>query len=180
MTPFCSGLPVDSIPTVEMSPETKAPLTAWMQSWLGMIDWLQMCTRPDLATIFSLLSTYMHCPSPGHIDAVKYKGRHIHSSMDLGLYFTRSPNSSLESYIHFPLSDSTPCHTTDTLGTLHSLCDANWGPQGASQPLPPILVQCPSMNPNQSAGIFSSWGVVPSFGKLTRRIILAAACVENN
>jgi hypothetical protein len=68
MMPFQSGLPVDSIP-VE---------AARMHSWLGMMNWLQMCTHPDLATIFSLLSTYMHCPSPGHIHAVRYVGQYIH------------------------------------------------------------------------------------------------------
>jgi hypothetical protein len=70
MTPFHSGFPVDMIPTIDMSPESRAPFTAKMQSWLGMINWLQMCTRPDLATVFSLLSSHMYCPSPGHINAV--------------------------------------------------------------------------------------------------------------
>jgi hypothetical protein len=51
MTPFQSGLPINTIPKVDMSPAERAPLIAKMQSWLGMINWLQMCTRPDLATI---------------------------------------------------------------------------------------------------------------------------------
>lgn len=59
MTPFRSGLPVDTIPHVDMSPESRAPQTAKMQSWMGMINWLQMCTRPVLATIFSFLSSYI-------------------------------------------------------------------------------------------------------------------------
>jgi hypothetical protein len=81
MTPFCSGPPVDSIPEVDLSPEARAPLISKMQSWLGMIYWHQMCTYPDLATIFSLLSAFMHCPSLVHIDAVKYVGRYILSTM---------------------------------------------------------------------------------------------------
>jgi hypothetical protein len=97
MTPFRSGLPVDAIPTIDMSPEARAPLVAKMQSWLGMINWLQMCTRPDLATIFTLLASLMYSPSPGHLDAVKHLGRYIFSNMELGLQFTSSPNSSLES-----------------------------------------------------------------------------------
>jgi hypothetical protein len=52
MTPFRSGLPIDAIPKVDMSPEERAPLIAKMQSWLGMINWLQMCTHPVLATIY--------------------------------------------------------------------------------------------------------------------------------
>jgi hypothetical protein len=135
MTPFRSGLPIDTIPSVEMSPDDRAPLIAKMQSWLGMINWLQMCTRPDLATTFSLLASYMHCPSPGHIDAVKHVGKYILSTMDLGLHFSSQPNSTLESYIHFPLSDGDPL-SPSTTPTLNSFCDANWGPQDASQPSP--------------------------------------------
>jgi hypothetical protein len=135
MTPFRSGLPVDTIPSTDMLPEDRAPLTAKMQSWLGMINWLQMCTHPDLATIFSLLSTYMHKPSPGHIEAVKRVGKYILPTMDLGLQFSSRPNSSLESYIHFPLSDDDP-NNSSLPPTLNSFCDANWGPQDASKPSP--------------------------------------------
>ncbi len=87
MTPYGSGFLIETIPHIEMSPEDHAPLVAKMQSWLGMINWLQMCTHPDLATVFSLLVSNMHNLSPGHIEAVKYVGRYILSTMDLGLQF---------------------------------------------------------------------------------------------
>lgn len=135
MTPFRSGLPIDTIPSIDMSAEERAPLTAKMQSWLGMINWLQMCTRPDLATIFSLLATHMHKPSPGHIEAVKHLGKYILSTMDLGLQFSSKPNSTLESFIHFPLSDNDPT-TPNLTPSLNSFCDSNWGPQDASKPTP--------------------------------------------
>lgn len=67
-----------------MTMEDRVPLNAKMQSWLRMINWLQMITHLDLATIFSLLSTHMHKPSPGHLDAVKHIGKYILSSMELG------------------------------------------------------------------------------------------------
>lgn len=35
VTPFRSGLPVDTISSIDMSPEDRAPLTVKMQSWLG-------------------------------------------------------------------------------------------------------------------------------------------------
>jgi hypothetical protein len=72
MTPFSSSLPVDAILHVDMSPAERPPLIAKMQSWMGMLNWLQQCTRPDLATIFSFLATHMHCPSHGHLEAAKY------------------------------------------------------------------------------------------------------------
>jgi len=101
MTPFHSGLPVDAIPHVDMLPEGCAPLILKMQCWIGMLNWLQPCTHPDLATILSLSGTHMHCPSPGHIEAAKYVGRYILSTMDLGLGFSTKTTSSLESIFPF-------------------------------------------------------------------------------
>jgi hypothetical protein len=75
----------------------------------------------------------MHSPSPGHIEVVKHLGRYIFSTMELGLQFTSLPNSSLESYIHFPLSNDGSCSSDNNLTTF---CDANWGPQDASRPSP--------------------------------------------
>ncbi len=38
MTPFCSDLPIDTIPYSEMPPEHPKLLTAKMQAWLAMIN----------------------------------------------------------------------------------------------------------------------------------------------
>jgi hypothetical protein len=132
MTQFCSGIPVDTIPHFDTSPEEHALLIAKKQSWMKMLNWLQQCTCPDLATIFSLLATCLHCPSPGHLDVVKYVGRYILSTMDLGLLFTTTSKTSLEGVIHFPL----PTDTYDnTIGCpLTTFCDASWGPQDTSHP----------------------------------------------
>jgi hypothetical protein len=128
MTPFCSGFPIDAIPHIDMSPADHAPLIKQMQSWMGMINWLQQCTRPDIATTFSLLASYMHCPSPGHLDATRYLGRYILSTMDLGLHFSCDNKATLESYIHFPIDAPTESSSVH----LQTFCDANWGPQDAS------------------------------------------------
>jgi hypothetical protein len=134
MMSFRSGLPVDTIPHIDMSPEDHASLIAKMQSWMGMLNWLQRCTHPDLATIFSLLASYMHCPSHGHLEAVKHVGRYILSTMDLGLLFTTQVNATLESFMQFPLSDGlSPATLCPSLTTF---CNANWGPQDASHPSP--------------------------------------------
>jgi len=143
MTPFRSGLPVDAIPHVDMSTEDHTPLSAKIHSWMGMLNWLQQCTNPDLAMIFSLLTSYMHCPSPGHLQAVKHVGKYILSTMDLGLLFTSKANAVLESFIHFPLPDTHPVSSSSC--PLTTFCDANWGPQDASHPSPantrPVTIQ---------------------------------------
>jgi len=133
MTPFCSGFPIDAIPHVEMSVEDHPPLIAKMQSWLGMLNWLQQCTRPDISTIFSLLASHMHCPSPGHIEAFRYVGRYLLSTLDLGLVFSTQAQASSESYIYFPLPITSSSSDVPSIATF---CDANWGPQDASHPSP--------------------------------------------
>jgi hypothetical protein len=152
-----------------MSSEDQAKLTAKMQSWLGIINWLQMFTRPDLATIFSLLSTYMHNPSPGYLDAVKHVGKYILSTMDLGLQFSSKTNSTLESYIHFPLSDDDPTapSSTPSLNTFFMLI-------GVHKMHPnlhlPILEMSPSKNLAPFVVTFSLWGVVLFYGKHTKKL----------
>jgi hypothetical protein len=176
MTPFRSGFPIDTIPHVDMSPEARAPLIAKMQSWLGMISWLQMCTCHDLATMFMLLSTHMHKPSPGHLEAVKYLGRYIHSTMELGLHFTSTPTPSLEFFVHFPLDPgSTSTSTTTSSPSLHTFCDANWAPQDASRPSPTNMRQVSIEETNLSVVTYFSWGVALSFGKHTKNPVSAVA-----
>jgi hypothetical protein len=73
----------------------------------------------------------MHCPSPGHLEVAKYVGHYILSTLDLGLLFSTRATSNLETFIHFPLPDTSNL-STDFL--LTSFCDTNWGPQDASHP----------------------------------------------
>ena len=134
MTPFRSGLPVDTIPHVDMTVEARAVLIGKMQCWLGMINWLTMGTRPDLGTIFSLLASNTNNPSPGHLDAVKHLGRYIKSTADLGLLFSSRRNVPLESFVHFPVNETDDLPDGGTAPTLLGFCDANWGPQDASLP----------------------------------------------
>jgi hypothetical protein len=99
-------------------------------------------THPDLATIYSRLATCMHPPSPGHLEALKYVGKYILSTIDLGLMFTKTYIVTLKSYIHFPLGAEPPSHLAPTLATF---CDATWGLQDASHPshtnIHPITIQ---------------------------------------
>jgi hypothetical protein len=177
MTPFRSGFPIDTIPSIEMSPEDRAPLIAKMQSWLGMLNWLQMCTRPDLATIFSLLVSYMHCPSPGHIDAVKHVGKYILSIMEMGLHFSSKPNSTLESYIHFSLSDDDSL-SLSTSPSLNSFSMQTGVLRMHPNPLPLTYDLSQLRKHDLSAVTFCSWGDVLFFGKLIRRLRLVGAPVK--
>ncbi len=167
MTPFRSGLPVDTIPAVDMTPEAWAPLTAKMQSWLGMINWLQMCTRPDLATIFSLLSSYMHCPSPGHLEAVKHVGKYILSNMDLGLHFSPQPN--LKMMILQLLVTHRPLIVFAMLIGVHRM---------HQNLLLLTLERYPLRKHVLYAATFSLWGDVRFYGKLIKNLASAEVPVK--
>jgi hypothetical protein len=127
-----------------------------------------MCTRPDLATIYSLLSSFMRCPSPGHLVTIKHAGKYILSTMNVGLQVTSKPNSTLESYIHFPLLDDDPI-LPPSIPTLNSFFDANWGPQDASRPSHTNLQNVSIENHVPYVVICSLWRDVLSFGKLTKK-----------
>jgi hypothetical protein len=125
---------------------------------MALHDKLVTNTRPDLATIFSLLSSYMHHPSPGHLEAVKHVGKYILSTMDLGLHFMSKPNSSLESYVHFPLSDDDPL-SPSVSPNFNSFCDANWGPQDASKPSATDIHEVSIKESRSICGHICLWGL---------------------
>jgi hypothetical protein len=110
---------------------------------------------------FSLHSSYMHCPSPGHLETFKHVGRYILSTIDLGLQFTSKPYSSLESFIHSPLSDDDP---TDPSKSQFStcFCDANWGPQDASKQPTTNIREVSFLESRSICGHISIKGVVLS------------------
>jgi hypothetical protein len=180
MTPFRSGFPVDTIPTVDMSDADRAPLIAKMQSWLGMINWLTQGTRPDLATIFSLLASHTKMPSPGHLDAVKHVGRYLKSTADLGLLFTSRRNQALESYIYFPLNESVPLPNGSTAPELTGFCDANWGPQDASLPSSSTPSRQVSINETRSiCGHILFMGGSPIFWKTHKESRISRSSCES-
>jgi len=120
-TPYRSGYPVDSVPFVEMSSSDRDKLRLKFQSLVGSLNWLAHTTRPDLSTIVSLLAQHQSLPSPGHYESALYVVKYLATTKTLGIYFTSSRDSILQSYLHFPLPQS-----------LVSMSDANWGPQDAS------------------------------------------------
>jgi len=120
-TPYQSHLPVDSIPFQDMSASDRDHLHLKFQSLVGSLNWLAHTTRPDLSTIVSLLAQHQCNPSPGHYNAALYVAKYLATTRNLGIYFTSERSSTLQSFLHFPLSQP-----------LLSMADANWGPQDAS------------------------------------------------
>ena len=109
-----------------------------------------MGTRPDLATIFSLIASHTNNPSPGHLDAIKHLGRYIKSTADLGLLFSSRRNVPLESYVHFPVNTQDDLPLGGTVPSLIGFCDANWGPQDDSLPSSSTTPRQISLNETRS------------------------------
>ena len=101
MTPFRSGLPIDAIPEIDMSVNDSAPLLSQYRTWVGMLQWMVLSTRPDMAPIVSLLASYQSKPSPGHLDAAKHVGRYLKATATYGLTFSSNRNKQVEAYVHF-------------------------------------------------------------------------------
>jgi hypothetical protein len=124
-TPYRSGCPVDTIPCKTISPHEQAKLTHKMQVLLGSLTWLSISTRPDIATITNLLAQYTTKATQSHLNQVKRVIKYLKSTKSLGISFHSDNNCKLQSYVKFPIPDG-----------ITSLCDANWGPQDQSRPLP--------------------------------------------
>jgi len=78
------------------------------QSIVGSLNWLAHTTRPNILIVFfSSTSNVAH---------------YLSTTKNLGIYFTRTKLSTMESFLHFPIPPN-----------LLSMSDANWGVQDASQ-----------------------------------------------
>lgn len=72
MTPYRSGLPIDSIPKQQstISDTGNEKLHSKFRSFMGMLNWLSISTRPDLTTVHSLLASATESPTRAHLDAL--------------------------------------------------------------------------------------------------------------
>jgi hypothetical protein len=69
MTPYRSGLPIDSIqPSTPDDPDLARRRKVY-QSIVGSINWLANNTRPDFAPVLTFLASYMQLPSHQHYKA---------------------------------------------------------------------------------------------------------------
>ncbi len=127
LTPYRSDCCIDSIPHESMTATARNALRLQYQSLVGSLNWLAHTTRPDIATVVSLLAQHQSEPSPGHLDSALYVVNYLASTKTLGIYFTSHRQSKLESFLHFPISSP-----------VISMADANWGPRDASIPSSPL------------------------------------------
>jgi hypothetical protein len=85
ITPYHSGMVIDSIPHQEMSSEDLDKLCLNYQSIVGSLNWLAHTTHPDLSTVVSLLAQHQNNPSYGHLDAAHYVAKYLCNTKTLGI-----------------------------------------------------------------------------------------------
>jgi hypothetical protein len=112
---------IDTIPTTTLSPAECDHLHLQYQSLVGSLNWLGHTTRPDIATVVSLLAQHQSNPSLGHMEAAHYVVQYLSHTKSLGIYLSSSRRVNLETFLHFPIAPK-----------VSAMSDANWGPQDAT------------------------------------------------
>jgi hypothetical protein len=84
-TPYRLGYPIDSVIHTPMNPHDRDVLRLTYQSLVGSLNWLVHTTRPDLATVVSLLAQHQSNLSPGHLEAAGYVTRYLANTKNLGI-----------------------------------------------------------------------------------------------
>ena len=69
MSPYRSGMPIDSIPNADPHDPDLKRRTKLYQQIIGSINWLAQCSRPDVAPALTFLSSYNLAPHHQHYKA---------------------------------------------------------------------------------------------------------------
>ena len=139
-----------------------------MRSLIGSLNWLSIQTRPDINTITNILAQHLTNPSKGHLTATKHVIKYLKSCPLKGIKFTSKEDPNINSFIKFPLDP----------GKIHSLCDANWGPQCAKTvdtDAPPVLLD---LWKSRSLSGFIIWLGGPVHWSSKRQSITARSSAE--
>jgi hypothetical protein len=135
MTPWRSGLPIDSIATADPSDPDLARRRKVYQSIVGCINWLSTNTRPDVTPVNTFLASYSQMPSHQHYKSALHCLKYLYSTSTLGLSYHSSCATTLQAYNHFPhhhdkeaYSDATPPSPSECQ-QLTAFSDACWGGQ---------------------------------------------------
>jgi hypothetical protein len=136
MTPYRSGLPIDSIPPPDPKDPDLKRRTKVYQSIVGCINWLATCTRPDVSPVVSFLASYSTAPSHQHYKSALHALKYLYSTADYGICFHSDASNTIQAFNHFPhyhdkeaYSDASPPPSPADCYNLTAFSDACWGGQ---------------------------------------------------
>ena len=133
MTPYRSGLPIDSIAPPDPSDPDLNRRTKMYQSLVGCMNWLATCTRPDISPALTFLASYSNNPSAQHYKSAVHALKYLFSTSDYGISFHSNSCNTFQAFNHFPhhhdkeaYNDATPPSPSEC-NQLTAYSDANWG-----------------------------------------------------
>ncbi len=88
VTPYHSGVSMDSFPSSNLSSDDQDKLCLQYQSLVGSLNWLAHTAHPDLSTVLSLLAQHQSNPSPGHMTAALHAVKYLAQTKSMGIYFS--------------------------------------------------------------------------------------------
>ncbi|KAL7459292.1 hypothetical protein ACHAWC_010958 [Mediolabrus comicus] len=142
MTPYRSGLPIDSLPPPAPNDPDLKRRTKVYQGIVGSINWLAQCTRPDVSPALTFLASYSNAPSARHYQAAVHVLKYLYSTSDYGISYHSDACNTIQAFNHFPhhhdkeaYTDATPPSPSEVM-QLTSFADACWGAQFGNA-LPP-------------------------------------------
>jgi hypothetical protein len=125
MTPYRSGIPIDSIPAADPKDPDLKRRTKVYQSIVGSINWVATCTRPDVSPVLSFLASYSNCPSHQHYKSALHVLKYLYSTADYGISFHSDASNTIQAFNHFPhhhdkeaYSDATPPPRLPVIATI--------------------------------------------------------------
>jgi len=121
---YKSGLPVDKIRDQKYTDREQDLVTKKYQSISGSLNWLSVSTQPEISIITNMLPQYSSRATHGHVAHARHVVHYLNDSKSLGLSFHSRDNDKPQSFLKFPIDNS----------SITSLCDTNWGPQDQSTP----------------------------------------------
>ena len=87
MTPYCSSLPIHSIPPIDnLYPDLPRRRQVY-QIIFGCINWLATCTRPGIATALIFIALYRNAPHPQHYKATVHALKYLTRTNEYGISF---------------------------------------------------------------------------------------------
>ena len=102
MTPYRSGVPIDSIALPDPNDPDLKQRTKCYQAIVGCLNWLATCTLPDIAPALTFPASYNTNPSHQHYKLALHVLKYIYSTSEYGISSHSAANNTIQAFNHFP------------------------------------------------------------------------------
>ena len=138
MTPYCSGFPIDSIPTVDPLDPDLPRQRKFYQRIVGCINCMPTCTLPGIDPTLTFIASHSNDPHPQQYKATVHALKYLTSRNEYNISFHLQSSFTIQEFSNFNHHNDKGAYTEAIdpyLSEFHQLmafCDANWGGQFGS------------------------------------------------